>query len=262
VRHIGTIEENGLWEAAGVEFVDARLLAQTTQIDAADAVVAGAGSFPTTAVARGVPTVIYGQGSVVLGLPDEETSPLRRGERYLDYVRFPFDVADGPLDEVLHAAARSPERIGGWRRRFVGHKFHPGRFAAAIERLAQSRPEPRLDETRAFTTLALADELAEHPHLLRAYVDTVRSSDDATLVLWGPGLEETELLDLAQAAIASSGIAEAALPDVLLAPLPGGPQTVAMLAERADVVLSDWRVAATDPIGGLPRFSGLPTLTA
>ncbi|WP_028065378.1 hypothetical protein [Solirubrobacter soli] len=260
VRHIGTLEENGLWPVDGVEFVDGRTVPPIKNIDATDAVVAGAGSFPTISVSRGVPTVIYGQGSVVLGLPDEETSPLRRGERYLDYVRFPFDVADGPLDEVVHAAASSPEGIADWRRRFVGHAFHPGRFAAAIEQLAQGRPEARLDETRAFTTLALADELAEHPHLLRTYVDAVRPSDDASLILWAPGLAEADLLDLAQYAIGRAGIDEAALPDVLLAPLPGGTRTAETLAERADAVLSDWP-AATGPIGALERFSGLPTLT-
>ena len=37
-----------------------------------DAVVAGDGTFPTLAIARGVPTVIYGQGVVALGLPGEE----------------------------------------------------------------------------------------------------------------------------------------------------------------------------------------------
>jgi hypothetical protein len=71
VRHIGTLEQNGLPEIDGVEYVNGKLLAQTTQIDATDVVVAGSGTFPTLAMARGVGAVMYGQGYLLLGLPGE-----------------------------------------------------------------------------------------------------------------------------------------------------------------------------------------------
>ena len=57
VRHIGTLEQNGLWHADGVDYVQRRLQMSTAEIDAADVVVAGDGTFPTLAIARGVPTV-------------------------------------------------------------------------------------------------------------------------------------------------------------------------------------------------------------
>ena len=117
-------------------------------------------------------------------------------------------------------------------------------------------PATHVDETRRFTTLALADELAEHPEQLRDYVAAVRPQDDASLVLWAPGLAGPQLLELAEAAIDRAGVDADALPDVLLAPLAGGPATTAALADRADAVLSDW--PEVGPIGALPRFSGLP----
>jgi hypothetical protein len=256
VRHVGTLEQIGLWEAGGVEFVNGHLRAQTAEIDVTDAVVAGEGTFPTLSMARGVPTVVYSQGITGLGLPGEKFTPLRRAHLYTDYSRYPFDALDGPLPEIVHAAARSDEPIEAWRRRYVGRPFNPGEFAALVERLADHTPAPHIDETRRFTTLALADELAEHPQLLRDYVEAVRRQDDASLVLWAPGLAGPQLLELAEAAIDRAGVDEDALPDVLLAPLAGGPATTAALADRADAVLSDW--PGVGPIGKLPRFSGLP----
>ena len=90
-------------DAEGVEFVNGRHVAAVAEIDAADAVVAGDGSFPTLAIARGVPTVMYGQAWSRSACP---TRPLvlPRGELYLDYIRYPFDVADGPWRARPHAA--------------------------------------------------------------------------------------------------------------------------------------------------------------
>ena len=48
-------------------------------------------------------------------MPGEELCTLRNVDRYGDYMRYPFDVADGPLDEVVHAAARSEEPIAEWQ---------------------------------------------------------------------------------------------------------------------------------------------------
>jgi hypothetical protein len=256
VRFIGTLEQNGLWAEDGVEYVSAQLLTQTEQIDAADAVVAGDGTFPTLAIARGVPTVMYGQGTLALGLPDEEPTQLQRAERYLDYIRYPFDAEDGPLDEIVHAAGRSDAPIADWRRRFIGEPLDPRAVVAAIERTVAGEPPVQIDATRAFTTLALADELAERPELLRRYVDQVRPQDDASLILWAPGAGESQLMSLAEAAVAGAGLDVSALPDTLLVPLPGSPEVDRVLAERADAILSEWPAAGQ--IGALPRFSGLP----
>jgi hypothetical protein len=256
VRYIGTLEQNGLWETDGARFVNGKLLAQTQQIDTADAVVAASGTFPTLAMARGVPTVMYRQGDVALGLPDEKPSKLRRPERYWDYARYPIDYADGPLDELIHAAARSDDTIAAWRRRFVGEALDGRAFVERVERLVEGESPLRIDETRRFTTLALADELAERPQLLRDYVERVGAQDDASLLIWAPGLTGERLLSTTESAIEAAGLDADQLPDVLLAPSAGGPAATKALAARADAVLSDW--PAVGPIGKLPRFSALP----
>lgn len=255
VRHIGTLEQNGLWEAEGVTYVNGRTSPQTAEMDRADAVVAADGTYPTVAVARGVPTVIYGQGVMAVGFPGETPKLMPdRPELYWDYARYPYDVADGDLERLVRQAARV--EATEWRRRYVGEQFNPLSFVKLVERIvAEDADAPvHIDPTRTHTTLALVDELVEHPALLKAYCDTYGPDDDASLLLWAPGVPADQLIAMAEAAIAASGVDEATLPDMLLAPLPGSPKVDAALAARCDTLLSEWPAAGA--IGALPRFAG------
>jgi hypothetical protein len=254
VRHFGTLEQNGLWPANGVNSVPASRDKSPIEIEAADAVVAGNGTFPSLAIARGVPTVVYDQVlAPMYGLPDEERVSLRRPELYRDYLRYPFDVSDGPLDEVIHAAARSEAPIADWKRRFIGAQFDDLEFAALIERLAADpAPTVEIDDTRSFTIVGFADEIVQRPELLAAYAEAFGPEDDATLVLWGPGLDPVGLLDLVQRAAVAAGVDDDQLPDILLLPLPGSREADHCLAARARAVLSEWPAAGR--IGELPRY--------
>jgi hypothetical protein len=255
VRHIGTPEQNGLWAAEGVEFVTGSFDLAYAEIDATDVVVAGDGTFPALAIARGVPAVMYGQARApVFGIRGEKATGLRNAERYLDYSRYPFDAEDGPLDEVVHAAARSEEPVLAWKRRFIGEPIDDDAFVALVERLVrQGPPPPLIEETRAFTIVAFAEEVFEQPALLAAYANTFTPADDVSLVVWGPALEGEEVLDLVQRAGAAAAVDLERLPDVLLLGLPGSAAADRALGERAQAVLSEWP-PAVGLIGELPRY--------
>ena len=225
-------------------------------MDVADVVVAADGTFPTISVARGVPTVMYGQGVMALGIPGE--TPMlapERPELYWDYAKYPFDVADGDLETVVREAARSEAPVADWKRRYIGKPFNALEFAQLMERITrEDRTAPvHIDATRSHTTLAFADELIENPALLRAYCDTYGPESDASLLLWAPGVNADQLLEMAELAIAAAGVDDSRLPDMLLAPLAGASRNEAALAERADALLSEWPSAGR--IGELPRFS-------
>ena len=129
----------------------------------------------------------------------------------------------------------------------------PRAFVATIEAVAAGRQVPAaLDETRTFTTLAFVDELIEHPELLRAYADRFGPQDDASLILWTPGVSSARLLELAEQALAVAGLPDDRVPDVLLTPMPGAPEADAQLAKRADAVLSAWPAAGR--IGSVRRY--------
>jgi hypothetical protein len=253
VRHIGTLAHNGLRKVDGVEYVHGMGRSEAAEINRADVVVGGNGTFPTIAISHGVPTVLYSQVTASLGLIDEEPTALRRPELYRDYIRYPFDADDGPLDEIVHAAARSEEPIKTWKRRFIGEEFNAFKFTQLVERIVREEQPPlTLEPTRAFTTVGLVDELLERPDLLRAYVERYKPGDDATLIVWGVALDADKTLAMAEQAITLAGLDPDALPDVLLLPLPGSPEVDALLAERADARLSDW--PAVGRLGRLPRF--------
>jgi hypothetical protein len=254
VRHLGTVEQNGLWEAPGVRFVQGKLDLSHAEIDAADAVVAGYGTYPAMAVARGVPTVMYGQCVPSgYGIEGEPVVPLRSLHRYEHLVRYPIDVADGPLDEVLDAAARDDRVIADWRRRWIGEPFDGPTVAALIERLVRGgEPVPSLQDARGFVTVAFAEEIYEHPELLAAYVRHFGPKDDATLVLWAPGVPARQLLADVQATAARAGLELDGLPDVLLMPDGDLSAIDGLLAEGGAAVLSAWPRAGR--LGALPAF--------
>ncbi len=259
VRHIGTLEQNGLWHADGVDYVQGNFEMSFAEMDAADVVVAGDGTYPMLAIARGIPTVLSmiksedeHPSELAFGLPGETPVPRRNYDRYRDYMRYPFDMSCGPADEVLHAAARGEQPIADYRRRFVGAPLDPQVASRAVQRVVAGATAPAIDATRRFTVTAFADELRERPELLRAYVNDFGPQDDASLILWGPGREEAPLLALVEETIAAAGIDDSQLGDVLLLPGAMSAAVDAALAERSNAVLSDW--PAVGRLGALPRY--------
>jgi Methyltransferase domain len=258
VRIVGTPEENGLWRADGVKFVPGGMDLGLGDIHAADTVVAGAGTFPALAVARGVPTVMYRHGApIVYGVPGGEPLPVLRADRYADYIRYPFDADDGPLDEVVQAAARSEDPIITWKRRFIGDRFDEAATAAVVEQTVWDAPrQPTLD-SRRFAVVAFADELLERPELLARYAGCMSPEDDASLVLWGPGLDEGALRGMAWDAARAAGLDERRLPHLVALAHADIFEADRFLAERADALLSEW-----PPIGRiaeLPRYGAADT---
>ena len=235
VRHIGTIEQNGLWPVDGVEFVQGTVDRSYADMDAADVVVAGQGTYPTLSIARGIPTVVAGAMlPPMYGFKHEPVHPLRRPERYRDYIRFPLDGDADPLDEIIRAAGRSEQPIAEWKRRFIGKPLDEAAVVTLLERVASGPAgAPRLD-VDGRVVLGFAEEVAGRPELLQRL-------RGGTLVLWAPGVAQHE----AEAMIAGHDGPIVAL---------GHPASAASdraLAERADALLSDWPSAGR--IGALPR---------
>lgn len=253
VRTLGTPEQNGLWAVDGVTFVPGGMDLGLADIHAADAVVAGAGTFPALAIARGVPTVIYHHvGPAMYGLPGEVATELRHPDRYADYIRYPFGAEAGPLDEVVYAAARSEQSIAAWRRRFIGEPFDPATAVATLERVARGEARPPSLDARGFMVLALADEILERPELLVRYASRFGPDDDVTLVLWAPGLGEPQAEEMARAAIRAGGTNGSSLTHWMAFAQANSQEAERYLAGRAHALLSEWPAVGT--LARLPRF--------
>lgn len=132
VRHLGPLEANGLEPVPGVAYVQGDLPGapgMLEQIDATDCVVGDRGTFSNLAIARGVTTVVWDAAII------EDNSGTRfpiHLDRYLDYLRYPFDVDDrDDLAATIAAAAADTELVADWRARFIGDPLDP----SALERV-------------------------------------------------------------------------------------------------------------------------------
>jgi hypothetical protein len=116
-----------------------------------------------------------------------------------------------------------------------------------------AEPAPAADATEParFSVLALADEVTAEPELLRSWASRFACGDPATLVLYAPDGDPDLVAAAIEAAIERAGLG-ADVPDLMLLPVPGGPETERTLLAQVAAVLSER--AAPQPFASLPRF--------
>jgi hypothetical protein len=127
---LGILPRRGVRYVEGAWWIDDALMA----IAEVDCVVGASGTFSALAVARGVPTVMYGQ----LPLDDDwganERHPARSWPRYRDYIHFPLDATEtDDLPALLARACASDADVAPWRDRFIGPPFDPVHFVNIVE---------------------------------------------------------------------------------------------------------------------------------
>lgn len=121
VSVVAPLHANGVWPHPRAKIVPnpGMQFAQTLiQILAADVVVAE-GTVAATAVSVGKPTVMFAQG-LLSDLVNGELQPAHHRDDYLDFCRYPLDVGDGPLDDLIGEACRGHAGVQAWRDLFVG----------------------------------------------------------------------------------------------------------------------------------------------
>lgn len=98
-----------------------------SDIDKADLVVAD-GTIAALALARGRPTLYIGSDV------NSEESP--HWSRYADYIRYPYDIADGPFEDLAGLLCWPNRAVNRWRRLFVGEAFDATLAVGLIETVA------------------------------------------------------------------------------------------------------------------------------
>jgi SAM-dependent methyltransferase len=149
-------------------------------------------------------------------------------------VRLPDGVADA-------FAALEAELVDA-----IGFAPLPDGPSAALETVGALAVRPR-----GFSVLALADEVAQEPELLRAFAERFGPDDAATLMIYAPDAEAGAAAAAIEAALRAAGIGDDG-PDLMLLALPSGPETHAAVLREAAVLLSSRPAEA--PFAALPRF--------
>jgi hypothetical protein len=252
VRHLQTLERNGLWHVPGVNYVEGQPDNSFDDIDRADVVVAG-GTYAHIAVARGAPTVMFSQRNVHPSNGEHRGNERRYAQnwdKWRDYVRFPFHIGEGATADVLQAAAATEDGIREWKRLFIGDSMTPERFSAALEQAMKDTVE--LPETRSFVVLADAGEVVTRPALLAAYADAFGPGDDATLVLLAPPGDQSALVERLGNVFADLDLPDDVLPDMVLSADPVGLTGRVAFVDVAHARLSEHDVTGAWEL--LPRF--------
>lgn len=126
VRFIHSLGANGLWPAYGVEFVRGNPDNTFEDIDEADVVIAW-GTYAYLSVARGKPTMMFGQ-DIPLGdgWSEQNWRWSQNWRAYKSYLHYPYEYV-GKID------VGNPEE---WRETFIGGDFDAGRFGDILSEIA------------------------------------------------------------------------------------------------------------------------------
>jgi hypothetical protein len=109
--------------------------------------------------------------------------------------------------------------------------------AAARHRLLDAATNP-LAGARRFVTVALADELLAHDALLRAYGEAFTDADDATLVIWTPGIDPAVAGERLMSLVTEAGLDGPGSPDLLAVTEPAASTAADAVRDAARAVLS------------------------
>jgi hypothetical protein len=130
VRHLNTLENNGLCRVDGVEYIQG--LPNLNFSDAKDAdVVVAAQTYAFACVAMGIPTVMFGENippQTGTGINDLKSA--RSWERYKELMKFPIDLLDFPKGREYYALewacdVEKDSEILEWKSRMIGKPFDP-----------------------------------------------------------------------------------------------------------------------------------------
>lgn len=126
----------GLAKRANVRWTVGGTLA-TDDIDQADLVVAD-GTVAALAVARGCPTLFLGSGIDADESHDGSGRSHPHFARYAERMRYPYDINDGPLPELVERVCQPDDAVGRWRAQFVGGAFDADLAVALVEAVAET----------------------------------------------------------------------------------------------------------------------------
>ena len=133
VRYLPPFDGNGIKkvEHPNIKYIEGAAGPATTleQIDQADLVV-GHQTFGFLAVARGVPTLMFGESMTPhVEMRDGTFTEARGWNDIKDLIVYPLDILDSedPMS-LMWKTASDDSPIAGWRDRMIGEAFDPGRF--------------------------------------------------------------------------------------------------------------------------------------
>lgn len=141
VRYFGGEDLNGLEQAEGFKYRKIEKLGNDHgDIDEADLVVS-CGTLAYLAIARGKPTIMFGQESA--GVSDMGDKRVDHWEAYGDYMRYPVDLHDWPLPMLVQKACEGGQWLEEWKRLFIGKQMTTQSLNRALNKIMGVKKQQR-----------------------------------------------------------------------------------------------------------------------
>jgi hypothetical protein len=132
VRYIHSLPNSGLSQMKGVRYVRGDQDTSFKMIDEADVVIAHQ-TYAYLAIARGVPTVMFGEDTPPHDFKGEDVRYSPSWEKYKDLLMYPFDLlATGDAMKLIEHACAYDREIADWRDRLIGKPFDPELFLNTV----------------------------------------------------------------------------------------------------------------------------------
>jgi hypothetical protein len=135
VRLIGSLEQNGLWEERGVNYIHGQM---DGSVNEADVAVAG-GTYAANSLCEGIPVVMYNQTREWrVELEGQESKMVPGWHEHDRFTFYPFDLGTWP--ESLQAAAKRSTYppLMEWMDKWMP-PWEPQRFAKLVEKACRIR---------------------------------------------------------------------------------------------------------------------------
>ena len=121
VRHVGPLVHNNLQQEPGLDYRLVSVKLEWDDIDWADVIISH-GTFARMAVARGKPTLFYGQEQTPYDGFYESYREVDNFHKYRHLMQYPWDYDDGPgLWDLLQQVSQSEPTT--WKAGFIGKPF-------------------------------------------------------------------------------------------------------------------------------------------
>ena len=145
ICHVGSTRDNNIRAYPEINYVqsDMSVASAVKLIDEHDLVVSYCGTFASLAIARGKPTVMFGQDIRPFdGYSDETLRRVESWESYRDLTRYPYDISNKKTKAarfLLEFASKIEAK--DWRSRFIGRQIDEKCLIGALNKVMENKNE-------------------------------------------------------------------------------------------------------------------------
>jgi len=129
VRHIGKIENSGLWQHNKPIFKAGKTNGNYSDIDTADLVIAE-GTYMYMAVARGKPTIGINQHLPIRPNVSPDSYKPKHWDEYKKFMPYPINFEGGSFEDLIEYARVNEQ--SEWKQLFIGKQLSPKRLSEIL----------------------------------------------------------------------------------------------------------------------------------